>query len=144
MELIYGKRKMKTILTFFLFVMSSSFASSITLVNDSAYELTAIIQTANGKIVAQPTIHPGDQLIWNSDQSSTNLNVEYNSPGSYTPYTVIWRCSYEGYYSVCANASPGATITANTCPGARFCKPKPKKEKKETEKCCTPCQPNNS
>ncbi len=144
MKLTYGKRKMKKLIIFCLFVMSTIFAESLTLINDSAYELTVIIQSANGKILAQPTIHPGDQLVWNSDQEPIDLKMEYNSSGSYTPYTVIWRCSYEGYYSVCANASPGATITANTCPGARFCKPKPKKDKKEAEKCCTPCQPNNN
>ena len=133
---------MKIFLIPFLLLISYCFAESLTLINDSAYELTAIVQSANGKILAQPTLHPGDQLIWNSDQDPTDLKMEYNSSGSYTPYTVIWRCSYEGYYSVCSNVSPGAIITANTCPGARYCKPKPKKEK-DTQKCCIPCPANN-
>jgi len=122
---------MKKLFILFLFPIISLLADSITLFNDSAFELTAIVQSATGSILAQKTFHPGEQGVWDSDQISTQLDVEYNTSGSYTPYTVIWRCSYQGYYSVCSNVSPGAMVTAHSCPGSKYCQPKPKKNDKD-------------
>lgn len=126
-------------LIFLLLPISFIFADSITLFNDSAFELTAVVQSANGKIIAQETFHPGEQSIWDSDQTSTELDITYDSLGSYTPYTVIWRCSYEGYYSVCSNVSPGSMVTANACPGSKFCKKKPEKKDADSQTSCNSC-----
>jgi len=138
---------MKKLLILFLFPISFLFADSVTLYNDSAFELTAIVQAATGKILAQKTFHPGEQSTWDSDQTSTQLETDYDSSGSYTPYTVIWRCSYEGYFSVCSNIASGAMVTANSCPGSKFCKPKPKKEDDKNQKqsgktACRSCKGN--
>lgn len=109
------------------------FADAIKLFNDTPFELTAIIQSATGKVVAQKTFAPEEQSTWSTDQTSTEWTASYDASGSYTPYTVIWRCSYEGYYSVCTEVAAGAMVTANSCPGAKFCRPKPKQDQKNNQ-----------
>ncbi len=125
----------------FLFIPGSLlFADAIKLFNDTPFELTAIVQSADGKVVAQKNFAPNEQSVWSSDQKSTEWISSYNSSSSYTPYTIIWRCSYEGYYSVCTDIAAGAMVTANSCPGSKYCKPKPKNDKKTS---CRSCKPKN-
>ena len=106
-------------------------ADAVKLFNDTPFELTALVQSANGKVVAQKNFAPNEQSVWSTDQVSTEWTSVYDASSSYTPYTVIWRCSYEGYYSVCSDVASGAMVTANSCPGAKYCKPKPKKDKND-------------
>jgi len=126
---------MKKYILFFSITICYLFSDEIKLYNDSPFELIATVQAATGQVLAQKTLAPDEQSIWNSEQKSTDLEIEYRSTGSYTPYTVIWRCSYQGFYSVCVNVASGAMVAANSCPGAKFCQPKPEeKEKNNTEK----------
>jgi len=122
---------MKKLLIFFLLFTASISADAVKLFNDTPFELTALVQSANGTIVAQKNFAPNEQSVWSTDQVSTEWTSVYDSTSSYTPYTVIWRCSYEGYYSVCSDVASGAMVTANSCPGAKYCKPKPKKDKND-------------
>lgn len=126
------------------------FADGIKLFNDTPFEITAIIQSADGKIVAQKNFAPQEQSTWSTDQMTTDWTASYDSSGSYTPYTVIWRCSYEGYYSVCSEVSAGAMVTANSCPGSKYCKPKPKDDQKNDQNqnnkqtSCSSCKSKNT
>lgn len=97
---------------------------SILLLNDSSFILTATIQASDGTFLGQFSIQPGQQRNF-----TTSLNpTGYSHPGapktSLTPYTVIWQCPSEGYYSMCNSVSPGALCKANDCPGNHFCSPK--------------------
>jgi hypothetical protein len=122
---------MKKFLIFFFLPLSLIFADSITLYNDSAYELIAIVKGANGVVLAQKTLAPGEQSVWTTDQMSTQLDVEYDYTSSYTPYTVIWQCSYENIFSVCYNVAAGAIVQATSCSGPHYCKPKPQKKQED-------------
>jgi len=124
---------MQKILFFLIILNTFLFADSIKLFNDSPFELTAIVQSADGKIVAQKNFAPEEQAVWSTDQTSTEWTSSFDASSSYTPYTVIWRCSYEGYYSVCAEVAAGAMVTAHSCPGSKYCKPKPKDDQKNSQ-----------
>jgi hypothetical protein len=91
------------------------------LLNDSPAILTATIQGADGTYLGQATFQPGEQKNFTTNLSST----PYNPPGqpdvSMTPYTVVWQCASEGVYSMCSSVSPGSLVTANGCPGQRYC-----------------------
>lgn len=108
-------------------------ASSLLLLNDSTYTLTAVVQAANGIYLGQITIQPGEQTRWTQETSRTDLNVPMDSQVSMTPYIVTWKCPHEGIYSVCDNASPGSLIRANSCEGMRYCKPKKQIEENSEE-----------
>ncbi len=103
-------------------------SGSILLYNDSPFILTATIQASDGTYLGESTIQPNQQKNFTTNLSPT----KYKHPGrpdvSLTPYTVIWQCPSEGYYSMCTDVSPGSLIRANDCPGYHFCNPKQKSE----------------
>ena len=113
----------------FIFSQNSSSPYSVLLLNDSPYELTAVVQSADGKVLGQQTIQPGEQAEWTTDLNPTYLDVPATPNVSLTPFTVLWKCPYQGYYSVCSNVSAGALARANGCLGMRYCVPKPEKKK---------------
>lgn len=108
-----------------LFCWAGSDSGSIMLVNDSPFILTAIIQGSEGTFLGQVSIQPGQQTNFTTSLSSTGYKKPGNPNVSLTPYTVIWQCASEGYYSMCTQVSPGALCKANECPGPHFCRPKP-------------------
>ncbi|MFA6119613.1 MAG: hypothetical protein WCT85_02600 [Parachlamydiales bacterium] len=123
-----------------LFLSYSIFADSITLYNDSPFQLTAVVQSADGNVLAENVMAPNQQSVWDTNQISTQLKINYKSSTSYTPFTVIWRCDYQGYYSVCTNIAAGSMVTADSCPGPHYCQPKPKKEEgMENKTSCRSC-----
>jgi hypothetical protein len=131
---------MKKYFLLFFLPLSFLFCDSVTLYNDSAFELVAIVRAANGKVLAQKTLAPGEQSIWSPDQMSTDLDINYTSTSSYTPYTVVWQCSYEGIYSACYGIASGAMCVATQCAGPHYCTPKPKSEEnKENQNKPTAC-----
>jgi hypothetical protein len=112
-----------------IFAMAGPNDGSILLLNDSPFILSATIQAADGTFLGQVTVQPGQQSTW-----TTNLSpAPYRHPGtptvSLTPYTVIWQCSSDEFYSMCSVVGPGALVRANDCQGMRMCKPKPKQQK---------------
>lgn len=127
----------KTFLLFLSLFCINCFSYSIVLINDSPFELIAIIQGANGEFLGQELLEIGDQKQWTTDIKRTDLKDIYNNKTSLTPFTVIWKCTYKGYYSICTEVSPGSTVSANDCPGSKICEKKPKEEK-----ICPPCDKN--
>jgi hypothetical protein len=105
-------------------------SGTILLYNDAPYILTATIQASDGTFLGQFSVQPNQQKNFTQGLSPTG----YTHPGkpqvSLTPYTVIWQCPSEGFYSMCTNVSPGDMVKANSCPGYHFCSPK-QEEKKE-------------
>jgi hypothetical protein len=124
---------LKKLIIFFLpiFAFAGTTQGSVLLMNDSPFILTATIQAADGSYLGQVTIQPGQQSTWTKSLEPT----QYSRPGtpivSLTPYTVIWQCSSEEFYSMCSTVAPGALVRANDCLGNRICKPK-QKQKKQT------------
>ncbi len=116
-------------LFFPLALMAGTNDGSILLMNDSSFILTASVQAADGTFLGQFSVQPGEQINFTTDLNPTKY-VHPGSPSvSLTPYTVIWQCGSEGYYSLCTGVSPGALCKANDCPGSHFCSPKPKQDK---------------
>lgn len=126
----------KILLVFFFSLMYLNlYPASVFLVNDSPYPLTAVVNSADGRTLGTVTLNPGEQNGWSANFDRTDIKDVYNASSSTTPYSVIWKCSYQGYYSVCVNVSPGSTVAASGGTGAFTCVPHPKKEK------CIPCCP---
>ena len=120
---------MKKLLFLSLLITKTIFSYSLFLINDSPFELTAIIQGATGILLGQEILQPGEQRRWSTEMVKTDVEEIYDADASLTPFTIIWKCAYKGQYSMCTNVSPGATVSAHSCPGSRECTPKPKKEK---------------
>lgn len=123
-----------SLLFFFLSCLSLD-GASLFLVNDSPYTLTAVVHGADGRTLGTVTLNPGEQNGWSATYDRTNLDEVYNASSSLTPFSVVWECAYQGYYSVCTGVAPGASVTATGCNGALTCEPKPKKQE------CIPCCP---
>ncbi len=103
---------------------------SIYLLNDSPFILTAIIEASDGTYLGQFTVQPGQQRNFTTNARPTGYVHPGTPTTSLTPYTVIWQCPSEGFFSMCNGVSPGSLCTATQCPGSHFCSPK-KEEKKE-------------
>jgi hypothetical protein len=132
---------MKIFFILILFLANFVFGESIKLYNDSPFQLTAIVEAANGNVLTQKVMAPNEQSVWDTSQISTQLKINYQSSTSYTPFTVIWQCDYQGYYSVCTNVSPGSIVAATTCPGPHYCQPKPKQANDDKQTSCNNCKP---
>lgn len=112
----------KRICSAFLFLLTAPLAAgSLTLFNDSPFVLHATILAADGTVLSQMTISPQHQQNWkDSITGATHF--------SQTPYTVIWSCKEGTEYGVFTNLGPGAWATAQSSVGAKYCKPKKKRE----------------
>ncbi len=128
--------------TFFIFWGSlfCLYGDSVTLLNDSPFELTATVLAADGTFLGQEVFHPGDQINWDTQHTSTQLDIPMDSSVSVTPYTVVWKCNYKGFYSMCMNVPAGGFVSANNCEGPHYCEPKPKPQKKNGEEEDTSCR----
>lgn len=124
-------KKFIAFLLFPLFAAAGTNDGTILLMNDSPFILTATIQAADGTYLGQITLQPGQQRNFTQNLSTT----PYKYPGapdiSMSPYTIIWQCSSDEFYSVCNGIGAGALVRANDCMGTRGCKPKKKMEQKE-------------
>jgi hypothetical protein len=111
-----------------LLAFAGTNSGTILLLNDSPFILTATIQASDGTYLGQFTIQPGQQ----KNVTQNLFTTQYEHPGapevSLTPFTVIWQCASEDFYSMCTGVSPGALIRANDCAGTRVCKPKPEQK----------------
>ena len=103
-------------------------SGTVLLYNDSPFILTASVQASDGTFLGQFTIQPGQQKNFTTNLSPTQLKRPGTPEVSLTPYTVIWQCPSEGFYSACTAVSPGSLIKASQCPGNYFCKPKKKND----------------
>lgn len=128
-------RFLRFMVIFFLPILfgaiSGANTGSVLLLNDSPFILTATVQASDGTFLGQFSIQPGQQKNFTQNLSTTI----FRSPGvpevSLTPFTVIWQCPSEGFYSMCTQASPGSLVKANDCPGNHFCNPKEEKQKEK-------------
>lgn len=123
-------------LGFFLFCLISGtlFAGSVRLYNDSPYKLRAVIRGADGTYLGEMIILPEHFTTWSSDYPSfgaAGSRSELNPTRSQTPYTILWYCMDGGEYGICTNVAAGASVAAESCDGARICKPPKKSQKKD-------------
>ena len=95
--------------------MSTGFAASVVVYNDSPFPLTAEIYSADGKKMGDVAVLPQHQSSW-QDPSPANTNY------SQTPYTVILNCKSGGQYGIVSGVNSGAWVTASQAQGDRFCK----------------------
>ena len=124
-----------------LFLMGSyGFCASLLLINDSFYPLTAEVRAANGEVLGAFPIGPGEKQNFMVDLSRTHLKNPGSPSNSITPYSVVWKCSYKGIFSVNSNISPGALVRASNGDGGKYCESKPE-EQKDLEYRCPPCPP---
>ncbi len=110
----------------------SCFAGSLRLINDSPYQLRAVIRGNDGTFLGEVILQPEHALTWNDSNGQLGYfgkgNVyQEQSTRAQTPYTVLWYCQEGADYAVCDMMPTGATVTAQGCTGTRQCKPKPKK-----------------
>jgi len=101
----------------FLFA-ATAFAGTVRLANDTAFKLRATVRGADGTYLGEMVVNPHMTLQWVDYWGGVG---NYNS--SRTPYIVTWYCMDGESYSVCDTVSTGATVTANSCTGPKFCKP---------------------
>lgn len=101
----------------------------VLLYNDTSFILTASVQASDGTYLGQFTVQPGQQKNFTTNLSPTTISRPGAPQVSLTPYTVIWQCPSEGFYSTCTGVSPGALVKANDGSGNHFCSPKKNNEK---------------
>jgi hypothetical protein len=125
---------LRRFLIFFVLIGSCCLkAESVFLLNDSPYALTAIVQGADGSLLGEVTIQAGEQNTLTVGDNRTQLNTPSTPRASITPFYVIWKCPYGGYYSICSSITPGAMARASGGDGDRTCQPKPKKKENKNK-----------
>lgn len=104
----------------FLFI-ASAFSGSVTLANDTAFKLRAVVRAADGTYLGEVVVNPQATMQWTDYWGGVGTVNK-----SQTPYIVTWYCMDGGNFSVCGNVPTGATVSASWCDGPKYCKP-PKK-----------------
>lgn len=105
------------------------FAGSVRLINNSPYDLRAVIRGGDGSFLGEVVVKSQKESVWTDSYGQYGMyggaNAGANQDSrSKTPYTVLWYC-LDGYdYAVCDTVSTGAVVTSQGCMGARMCKPK--------------------
>ena len=118
---------MKLFLSLFLIIGWSAFAGSVRIINDTAYTLTAEIQSADGNKKGSITIQPHANATWQEA-------AEGASVWSQTPYTVTFICTKSGnQYGIIDGVQQAATIQASMASGPRICRT-PKKKGEDQQK----------
>lgn len=123
---------MRRLFLLFLSLASLAHANSIRLLNNSPYNLRAVIRGSDGSFLGELVLKAQDENTW------ADTSGQYGSMGganartgqdyrSKTPYTVLWYCMDGADYAMCDTVSTGAMVTSQSCMGARMCKT----EKKE-------------
>src|SRR5271156_5447731 len=110
-------------LFFFPFLLH---AGTVRLVNNSPYDLRAVIRGSDGSYLGEIVVRAQKESVWTDTYgqygqyggANPNLNENYRSQ---TPYTVLWYCLDGGDYAVCDTVSTGAVVTAQGCAGNRMC-----------------------
>ncbi|MBS0620320.1 MAG: hypothetical protein JSS61_02545 [Verrucomicrobia bacterium] len=118
---------MKGFLLFFCFSLAALEAASVRLINNSPYELKAVIRGSDGQTMGAMTIKSEQEITWSSEDTPYK-KYGSNPTRSQTPYTVWWYCPEGEDYGMCDTVSTGAVVMAQGCTGPRACKPKKKPE----------------
>ena len=102
-------------------------ANSVRLINNSPYNLRAVVRGSDGSFLGEFIVNTQDETSW------VDTSGQYGSMGganaragqayrSKTPYTVLWYCMDGSDYAMCDTVSTGAVVTAQSCSGAKMCK----------------------
>lgn len=130
----------KTLLALFLLCFQYGFAGSMRLVNDSSYDLRAIIRGNGGEMLATVNVLSGQKVDWDENyipdqqiEDPSQLRPMNREQQGYTqtPYSVTWLILDSGEpYSTCTYVSSGSYVSAKGCQtfGKR---PMPKEEQKK-------------
>ena len=124
---------MKKISLLLIFLFFAQLYGTLTIYNDSPYPLSAIIMSADGKMVQTLQISPQHQATWEEPSGS-------NYTFSQTPYTVTFKCKSGKLFGVYSYANQGAYVTAMQSVGNRYCEPE--KNKNESPQGTRPSTPN--
>ncbi len=121
----------------FLILFCPLFSGTVRLYNDSPYNLRVVVRGNDGSYLGELMMPPQNFSTWTDANRQAGVFGKGNpySMGpsmSQLPYTVMWYCMDGSDYSVCGNVFTGSTVTAQTCDGARMCKPVPKKQPQKT------------
>ena len=113
------------------------FAGTVRLINNSPYDLRAVIRGGDGTFLSEVVIKSQKETAWTDTYGNYGVwggaNAEVNQAyRSRTPYTVLWYCLDGGDYAVCDTVATGAVVTSQSCLGTRMCKPS-KREKYPAE-----------
>ncbi len=92
----------------------SLFSASLFLINDSKWQLTALIEAADGTKLDTVVLEKGKKIRWNTELYNSKAKVPQVTTYSLTPFTVTWLCPNKGTYSVCTAISSGATVSAHS------------------------------
>lgn len=112
---------MKSFLILALLSISTLFAGSVRIMNDSPFPLKAEVISSDGNSKGKMSLNPQQQVTWQDSSSGANV-------WSQTPYTVIFTCKDGKQFGVLSNVQQGATVTALTSSGIRYCQPEKKKD----------------
>jgi hypothetical protein len=104
------------------------YAGSVRLINNSPYDLRAVVRGADGSFLGEVVVKAQKETAWTDTYgqygtyggAGADANQNYRSK---TPYTVLWYCLDGSDYAVCDTVSTGAIVTAQSCAGSRMCKP---------------------
>ena len=112
----------------FFVLLAPLCAGSVRLVNNSPYDLRAVIRGSDGSFLGEVIIKAQNGSVWTDvyGQAGTYQapNAQMNqSYYSQTPYTIMWYCMDGGSYGVCDTVATGATVLSLGCAGGRMCKP---------------------
>lgn len=99
---------------FFQFCFFSLFSASLFLINDSKWQLAALIEAADGTKLDELVLEAGERVRWSTELYNSKAKVPQVANYSLTPFTVTWLCPSRGTYSVCTDIASGATVTAHS------------------------------
>jgi len=104
------------------------FAGTVRLINNSPYDLRAVIRGGDGSFLSEVVIKSQKETVWTDTYGNYGTyggaNAEVNQNyRSRTPYTVLWYCLDGGDYAVCDIVATGAVVTSQSCMGRRTCNP---------------------
>jgi hypothetical protein len=122
---------MKSLIKFLylsLIIASSAlFAGSVHMINDSPYQLRAVVRGADGTYLGEMIIQSQGTSTW-SDNTYGRVPMDEwgQTDRAATPYTVLWYCTSGENYSINTIVATGATVTAQNGEGTRICRPKKK------------------
>jgi hypothetical protein len=111
-------------------IMAVGFSDSVILVNDSPFQLTAMVIDAQGNIRGQTVLKPTQQLSFVIPMPS------FQQPQvPMIPYTILWYCQDQTEYGIWTSVNSGALVTAQGSVGQKVCKfPKPSSSSSSTSK----------
>ncbi|MBS3905193.1 MAG: hypothetical protein KGZ39_07695 [Simkania sp.] len=102
-----------------LFLLPTLHAGTVILINDSPYQLRAVVRGSDGSVKGEMVIDATNTSAW------TDTFQGYSRPDrSQTPYTVLWYCLDGSPFSVFSGVATGGTATALGGSGARQCRGK--------------------